>query len=89
MMTRHYQLSASGRGAASDNVPTLNASAEPTNVNSNFSELVMMGYFSRITYDYDRRYLFSGSYRIDGASNFGTGNQWGYFPGCFVWMEYA
>ncbi|CAN5466823.1 TonB-dependent receptor [soil metagenome] len=81
-----YQLSAAGRGAASDNVPTLNAAGEPTNVTSNFSELVMMGYFSRVTYDYDRRYLFSGSYRIDGASNFGRGNQWGYFPGIsFGW----
>lgn len=81
-----FSLSASGRGAASDNVSTLNASAEPTNVSSGLSELVMQGYFSRVTYDYDRRYLFSGSYRIDGASNFGQGNKWGYFPGVsFGW----
>lgn len=76
-----YLLSASGRDAASDNVPTLNASADPVDVSSTLSEQVIMGYFSRATYDYNQRYLATVSYRVDGASNFGSGNKWGYFPG--------
>src|SRR5699024_6608797 len=42
---------------------------------------VIVGYFGRITYDYDKRYLLSASMRYDGASNLGANNRWGYFPG--------
>ena len=77
-------LSAVGRGAATDLIPTLNASAEPVSVNSFSSEQVIFGYFGRITYDFDRRYLFTLNARYDGASNLGKSNQWGFFPGVSV-----
>src|SRR5699024_6090168 len=78
---KDYQLSASGRDAATDNVPTLNASAEPVDVYSATSHQVIVGYFGRVTYDYDKKYLLSASMRYDGASNLGANNRWGYFPG--------
>ena len=76
-----YDLDADGRGASTDLISTLNASAEPTNVNSSFSTLNIIGFFGRVTYDYEKKYLFSASVRVDGASNLGENNKWGVFPG--------
>lgn len=78
---QNYSASASGRGAASDLIPTLNASAEPTSVSSSASQQRIIGYFGRFIYDYDRKYLFTASARYDGASNLGNQNKWGIFPG--------
>jgi len=36
--------------------------------------------FGRVNYDYDKRYLFTGTFRADGSSKFADGNKWGYFP---------
>ncbi|OON69826.1 SusC/RagA family TonB-linked outer membrane protein [Hymenobacter sp. CRA2] len=40
--------------------------------------------FGRITYSYDDKYLFTGTFRADGSSKFKQGNKWGYFPGASV-----
>lgn len=77
----NYNLSAAGRGASTDLIPTLNASAVPTAVSSSLSEQVLLGYFGRINYDYDQRYLLSVNARYDGASNLGDEHKWGLFPG--------
>jgi TonB-linked SusC/RagA family outer membrane protein len=79
---RNYQtLSAAGRGAATDIIPTLNASAEPRSVSGEEWRQVLIGYFGRINYNYDQRYLLSLTARYDGASNLGDNNKWGFFPG--------
>lgn len=78
---QNYNASASGRGAASDLIPTLNASAEPTSVYSFQSQQRIIGFFGRINYDFDQKYLFQLSAREDGASNLGANNYWGFFPG--------
>ncbi|TRZ44470.1 SusC/RagA family TonB-linked outer membrane protein [Robertkochia solimangrovi] len=36
--------------------------------------------FSRINYNYDERYIFTGIIRRDGSSRFGSNNKYGYFP---------
>jgi len=36
--------------------------------------------FSRLTYNYDEKYLFTGIIRRDGSSRFGTNNKFGVFP---------
>jgi TonB-linked SusC/RagA family outer membrane protein len=74
-------LNASGQGAATDLIPTLNASALPTAVSSTIVQQVLIGYFARINYDYKRRYLLSLNARYDGASNLGSEHQFGFFPG--------
>lgn len=74
-------LSASGRGAATDLIPTLNASATPVSVSSTASSQAVMGYFGRVTYDYQQKYLLTLNARYDGASNLGQNNKWGFFPG--------
>ena len=37
-------------------------------------------FFGQISYNYDHKYLLSGTFRADGSSKFSQGNQWGYFP---------
>ncbi|MCW9708819.1 SusC/RagA family TonB-linked outer membrane protein [Fodinibius salsisoli] len=81
---KNYSLFAAGRGAATDNIPTLNASSEETAVSSSTSHQVIAGYFGRISYDYNQKYLLSASGRYDGASNLGGNNKWGFFPGVSV-----
>ncbi|MBX2963062.1 MAG: TonB-dependent receptor [Cyclobacteriaceae bacterium] len=40
----------------------------------------LLSFFGRINYNFDERYLFSASYRIDGSSKFGANNRFGFFP---------
>lgn len=40
----------------------------------------LLSVFGRLQYDYDNRYIISGSVRYDGGSVFGTDNKWGFFP---------
>lgn len=45
-----------------------------------------LSFFSRLSYAYMDKYLFSFNLRADGASKFAPGKQWGYFPsGSFAW----
>ena len=74
-------LQAVGQGAATDLIPTLNASATPVSVYSAATSQAILGFFGRITYDYKRKYLFTLNARYDGASNLGEQNKWGFFPG--------
>jgi len=79
-----FALSASGQGAATDLIPTLNASPTPVSVGGNESLFAMVGYFSRLNYNYAQKYLLSLTARYDGASNLGTNYRWGFFPGVSV-----
>ena len=40
----------------------------------------LLSYYSRLSYDYDQKYLFQGVLRADASSKFGKNKQWGYFP---------
>lgn len=46
----------------------------------------LLSFFGRANYDYKNRYLFTGTYRVDGSSRFLGSNVWGYFPsGAIAW----
>lgn len=40
----------------------------------------ILSYLTRVNYTYKEKFLFTGSVRADGASQFTEGNKWGYFP---------
>lgn len=44
------------------------------------SEWALASAFTRLTYDYDSRYLFTFTARADGSSKFADGHKWGFFP---------
>lgn len=75
------EYSGTGDGAPFDDIPTLNGSSQDNMTAYSFRE----GYriasgFARITYDYQRRYLFTAVARYDGISKL-SDNRWGFFPG--------
>ena len=46
----------------------------------------LMSYFARGNWNWNDRYLFTVTERVDGSSKFGAGNQYGYFPSAaFAW----
>lgn len=46
-----------------------------------------ISYFGRAEYVLMNKYIFNASIRADGASNFGAGKKWGYFPsGSVAWQ---
>jgi len=44
----------------------------------------MESYLGRLNYNYDDRYIFTGTIRGDGSANFGADNKWGVFPSASV-----
>lgn len=48
---------------------------------SGASSYKVIGFFSRLNYDWDNRFLFMGSMRYEGNSKFGADHKWGLFPG--------
>ncbi|TXG36078.1 SusC/RagA family TonB-linked outer membrane protein [Seonamhaeicola maritimus] len=46
----------------------------------------ILSFIGRLNYTLANKYLFTGTLRADGSSNFPSGNQWGYFPAAsFAW----
>ena len=41
----------------------------------------LIAFFGRLNYDYDKKYFLMASMRREGSSRFGSGKQWGNFPG--------
>ena len=47
----------------------------------------LVSYFGRLNYNFDDKYMFTGTIRQDGSSKFGKNNKWGTFPSAAVaWM---
>jgi TonB-linked SusC/RagA family outer membrane protein len=74
-------ISATGRGASTDLIPTLNASGEATAVSGTVTKQTILGYFGSANYNYRLKYLLTVNMRYDGASNLGDDYKWGFFPG--------
>ncbi|MBO2012030.1 SusC/RagA family TonB-linked outer membrane protein [Hymenobacter negativus] len=45
------------------------------------NDYTLLSGFGRLTYSYDDKYLFTGTFRADGSSKFPSSNKVGYFPG--------
>ena len=55
------------------------------NASNSYSDWSMLSGVGRVIYNYDNRYMFTGTFRADGSSRF-TNNKWGYFPSvAFAW----
>lgn len=71
---------------ADDRLPTIQGAI---NINRNgtqsaVQEWSLTSVFSRLTYNYKSKYLFTASIRGDGSSRFGADNRWGIFPSTSV-----
>src|SRR5690606_5592536 len=59
-------------------------SEDITRYETGFSESGLLSYMGRIMYQYDNRYLITGTLRSDGSSRLASGNKWFTFPAVSV-----
>lgn len=65
----------------SNNNPTINLGDKSTLIGNDYKgSSSLYSFFTRVNYEYNNRYGFTGTWRADGSSKFGDGNKWGYFP---------
>lgn len=72
-------LFATSRGFPTPDIPYQDVAAEPTSAGSVEARRILFSQGLFLDYDYDSRYILSGSIRRDGSSRFGPDNKYGYF----------
>ena len=80
---QNFNAQLAGTGAPTDDIPTVNAStlfAAGSNFTSKDAYRIISN-FGRASYDFDRRFLMTLVYRMDGISSLAADNRWGFFPG--------
>ena len=71
----------------SDSYSSLNLASGIAQVSDNNSDWALQGIFSRISYNYDKRYLVEFNGRYDGTSRFPANDRYGFFPSVSAgWM---
>ena len=74
----------------SDDIRTLNGAGTISNQEVNIATShSLLSYFGRVSYDYERRYLFEANLRADGSSRFGRDNRFGFFPSASVGWRFS
>jgi TonB-linked SusC/RagA family outer membrane protein len=64
----------------SNNLPSISQSTGPITADDNYSQYAIRGYFGRVNYDYDGKYLLEVNGRDDASSKFPEGHRSGFFP---------
>ena len=77
--SNYRYLSASNTGLPSDDIHNIRLATGTPTVSGGFGSSAMSSFFTRETYNYDDRYLFTYTFRRDGSSNFGPDNRWASF----------
>jgi len=79
-LKKYNTLRAEGQTLNSTSTPYLKQTTENQKVNGTAQEYALAGFFGRINYNYDERYLFEANLRYDGSSRFVGAKRWGLFP---------
>jgi TonB-linked SusC/RagA family outer membrane protein len=69
-----------GQNFPTDDLKTLASAGKITDGTQTASTYSFLSYFTRFTFDYKSKYLFTIAGRADGSSRFGSKNKWGFFP---------
>ena len=79
---KYSQDSLTGRGynLTTTDKPYLSQAQQQFTVSDAYWHRAVAGYFGRINYDYDGRYLLEVNLRYDGSSRFLARNRWAFFP---------
>lgn len=72
-------ISVHNQGLPSDEVHNPALGTKTPVIGAGFGSGAMASFFTRLTYNYDDRYLGTYTYRYDGSSNFGPNNRWAGF----------
>jgi len=82
-------LTAAGSNLPNDNIQNISVANTQTVTGSSngYARPSVISYFGRLSYTYNSKYILTGSFRRDGASNFGVNNRFGNFPGVgLAWL---
>lgn len=83
--SRYYDyLKATTSDMINDEMPSITQSIGVQKAFDNFSEYTIMGFFGRLNYDYNNKYLIELNGRYDASSKFPAGSRWGFFPSVSV-----
>ena len=78
--SRNQSTDSEGQQFPVDDLKTISSAADITGGSSFLTEFTFVSYFTRVNYNFNRKYLLSFSGRVDGSSRFGTNNRYGFFP---------
>lgn len=83
-------MSINGSNLSNEDVGYWNVNNASTHSQSNsYSSSTLASGIGRISYDYDKRYFITASFRADGSSKFQGKNKWGFFPSAAVAWDIA
>ena len=77
---RSSGLSGFGENIITPTVPELSTTQDNQSTSNSASELAIAGFFGRINYNWNERYIFEANLRYDGSSRFIGDKRWGLFP---------
>jgi TonB-dependent starch-binding outer membrane protein SusC len=78
--SENNRTSVQGEQFPSDALKTLSSAAVITGGTSAEDKYSFLSYFGRARYNFDRKYLFNASARVDGSSRFGADKRYAFFP---------
>ncbi len=77
---RFKQLSVKQSDLLSKDLSSFSVATGESTITEEISAYRTLGYFARVNYDYEGKYLFEASGRFDGSSRFAENDRWGFFP---------
>ncbi len=77
---RNTELSVKKADLLSDELSSMSVATGESTVTQSIAAYRTLGYFARVNYDYDGKYLLEVSGRYDGSSRFAPSDRWGFFP---------
>lgn len=63
--------------------------AQEFNAYTGKAQIKRRSWFGRVNYDFKDKYIFTGTFRVDGSSVFGANNKLGYFPSAAVAWRFS
>ena len=76
-------------GVVDPNIPSLNTAIGNSSNSAETKEWATLGYFARLNYDYDGRYLLEVNMRRDGTSRFRGDKRWATYPSVSIGWNIA
>ena len=77
---RNTQLSVKKNDLLSKDLSSFSVATGESTVTQTIAAYRTLGYFARVNYDYEGKYLLEASGRFDGTSRFAASDRWGLFP---------
>src|SRR5690606_37346194 len=81
------RVAATGDDLLIDDLSNLSLATVMSSIAGSATNWALQGYFGRLNYDFDNKYLLEVNARYDGSSRFPVDSRWGLFPSVFLgWL---